>query len=279
MRAIGNQFRLLAFRRLVVESSEDRLGILVWGMLITWIVGIGRYWDHPSAHDWQYWGLGSLAYMWIFGTVLWFVGATLSPPRWRYLDVIGFMGLCSLPAMLYAIPVERFMTMSDAQKANVWFLAVVALYRVVLWGVFLRRYGGLRLLPTLVGVVVPIAAVVVALTMLNLDHVVFNIMAGIRDSETSANDRAYAMTFALGVLSFYTSPVLFVIWLGIAAAQRQRRRDDSGNEGQVVEGPPGDGGAAQVDEGQHTQPSVPPRVGGGAGGLGKTPPGTNQGPH
>ena len=32
-----------------------------FGLICTWIVGVGRYWDHPSAAPWQYAGLGSLA--------------------------------------------------------------------------------------------------------------------------------------------------------------------------------------------------------------------------
>ena len=46
---------------------------------------------------------------------------------------LAFVTLTAPPALLYAIPVERFMTPSAASVTNVWFLAVVAAWRVGLW--------------------------------------------------------------------------------------------------------------------------------------------------
>ena len=54
-----------------------------------------------------------------------------------------FVTLTSLPALLYAIPVEKFMALEYAQTANVLFLAVVASWRVALLIVFLKRAAGL----------------------------------------------------------------------------------------------------------------------------------------
>jgi|GEM_PF-4987218 len=48
---------------------------------------------------------------------------------------LAFVTLTAPPALLYAIPVERFMTPSAASVTNAWFLAVVAAWRVGLWEV------------------------------------------------------------------------------------------------------------------------------------------------
>ena len=116
---------------------------LAWGLFTAWLAGIGRYWDHPSAGWWQYAGLGSVAYVFVLAFFLWVVVAPLRPRNWSFVGVLIFVTLTSLPALLYAIPVEKFMALEHAQAANVIFLAVVASWRVALLIVFLRRAAGL----------------------------------------------------------------------------------------------------------------------------------------
>lgn len=104
-------FCLLTFRL----SLEDFLRLdnrhLYFGLLATWLAGIGRYWDHPNAHILQYAGLGSLCYVVVLSLFLFGLVATLKPDNWHYKRVLTFVTLTSPPALLYAIPVERFMTL------------------------------------------------------------------------------------------------------------------------------------------------------------------------
>lgn len=57
--------------------------------------------------------------------------------------IVIFVGLTSLPAVLYAIPVETFMSSEGAGYANFIFLAVVAVWRVCLLCVFCSKVVGL----------------------------------------------------------------------------------------------------------------------------------------
>jgi len=68
-------------------------------------------------------GLGSVAYIFVLSALIWILALPLRPERWSYLSVLTFVGLTSPLAWLYAIPVERFVSMDFAISANVLFLA------------------------------------------------------------------------------------------------------------------------------------------------------------
>jgi hypothetical protein len=93
-------------------------GDLVWGLLVTWLVGMGRYWDHPSAKTLQYLGVGSLIYVLALTTFLFLLLWPLKIERLSFFRLLTCISLCSLPAALYAIPVEQFMAMEQARSAN-----------------------------------------------------------------------------------------------------------------------------------------------------------------
>ena len=139
---------------------------------------MGRYWDHPNANWWQYAGLGSVAYVFVLALFLWAIVAPLRPRNWSFVGVLIFVTLTSLPALLYAIPVEKFMSMENAQGTNVIFLAVVATWRVGLLVAFLRRAAGLTRAGVAVATLLPLTIIVTALVVLNLEKAVFEIMGG-----------------------------------------------------------------------------------------------------
>ena len=113
---------------------------------------------------------------------------------------------------MYAVPVERFMTLESAQKANVWFLAVVATWRVALLFKYLNSVAGLSGFRVLVATLLPLTLIVTVLTVLNLEHVVFRIMAGLEDHEKSANDSAYAVLLLITYFSVMASPFLLTMY-------------------------------------------------------------------
>lgn len=188
-------------------------GYLAFGIGFSWLCGIGRYWDNPRAELWQYLGLGSIAYIFSLALILWLLIYPLKPERWRYKNVLLFVAMTSPPAILYAIPVERFMDLSAAQTANVWFLAVVATWRVALLVHYLKAVAGLSGGAIVVATLLPLTLIVSALTALNLEHVVFKIMAGLEDHEKSANDMAYGILFAITYFSVFTFPFLLIGYL------------------------------------------------------------------
>jgi hypothetical protein len=108
--------------------------------------------------------------------------------------------------------VEKWSSIAIAQTINVWFLAVVAFWRVVLLVLFLKRSAGLTGPQITVAAFLPLTIIVFALSMLNLEHVIFDIMAGLRQEQRTGNDTAYAVVFLISVISVYLSPLLLIVY-------------------------------------------------------------------
>jgi hypothetical protein len=216
LQIIKDQFKFLFFQRPSPLLATHWKSYLAFGFICTWIAGIGRYWDNPKASLFQHLGLGSLTYVIFLSALLWALFYPLKPKRWQFRNVLVFVSLCSLPAILYAIPVERFMSLESAQSANAWFLGIVATWRVALLFVFLKRVAGLTTFTVIVATLLPITLIVVALSLLNLEHVVFNIMAGISQEQRSANDTAYSVVLLLSIFSIYSFPPLVIAYIVLA---------------------------------------------------------------
>ena len=214
--------RLLTFRSTREELARFGRLHLAFGIFCTWVVGMGRYWDDPRANLAQHLGVGSVVYVFALSLVVWVIVLPLRPARWSYLNVCAFVALVSPPAILYAIPVERLFTLETAARLNVWFLATVAAWRVALLVFYLRRQAALDWVEVTVAGLLPLAAIIVTLTFLNLERVAFDIMAGIRG--TTANDRAYAILVSLTILSFLLIVPLMVVYAVLVAAAQRRGR-------------------------------------------------------
>jgi hypothetical protein len=124
--------------------------------------------------------------------------------------------------LLYAIPVERIVDLATAQTINAWFLGIVATWRVALLLRYLTTVAQLPWFLVLVVSVLLLSGIVVALTLLNLEHVVFDIMAGIRKADASPNDLAYLIVFGLAFFSLWAFPVALLLYL-VAIFLRQKR--------------------------------------------------------
>ncbi|MAG29765.1 MAG: hypothetical protein CL908_02590 [Deltaproteobacteria bacterium] len=216
------QWRILSLRFTEHDLARLGPGHLIYGLLVTWAVGIGRYWDHPHPFLLQSLGLGSLAVL--CGLVLLFYALLLPlrPARWSLAHLFTFISLTALPALLYAIPVERFLSLESARAVNFWFLAVVALWRVLLLGRYLGQWTDLSGPELVASLLLPLALVVVGLTFLNLEQAVFEIMSGLHTEETPG-DTAYGFLFLLSTLSFMVSPILALIY-AFAIWNRHKRR-------------------------------------------------------
>lgn len=223
---LRTQFAFLGFRAIQVSLQRDFWRWFTFVFLVTWAAGIGRYWDHPSAEYWQYLGVGSIVYIFCLSFLLYLIVWPLRPSNWTYRGVLVFVGLTSLPALLYAIPVERFVDLDTAQTTNAWFLGVVAIWRVALLIRYLIASAELHWFIVVTVSVLLLSGIVVTLTLLNLEHVVFDLMAGIRDADASPNDSAYLIVLVLAFFSLWAFPVALVLYLG-AVVHRQRSRKSS----------------------------------------------------
>jgi hypothetical protein len=208
-------------------SADDLLHFdrrhLIYGLLVTWAVGLGRYWDHPDPYLVQSLGLGSLLVLGGLGLLLYIALLPLRPAGWSLLNLYTFLSLTALPAVLYAIPVERFLSAEAARSANFWFLAVVAIWRVSMLGRYLACRTDLSGGVLTAALLLPLALIVVILTLLNLEKAVFDFMGGVRDSERTPNDEAYELLFLLSFYSFLASPVLAITY-GVAVWKRYQAR-------------------------------------------------------
>lgn len=192
--------RLLTFRLTGEEFGEFNYRHLLFGLLCTWLVGIGRWWDDGGARLLQQAGAGSVIYIFVLALLLWLVVLPLKPYGWKYAHVLPFVSLTAPPALLYAIPVEQLFTIETARFLNVWFLAIVASWRVALLFVYLKRHARLKPFAISVSALLPLTAIVVALTVLNLERAAFEAMGGLR-GEPTAHDSAYSLLTLLTVLS------------------------------------------------------------------------------
>jgi hypothetical protein len=233
---LRTEAKLLAFQPVKPDMARQGHLYLSLGFLSAWLVGVGRYWDNPRAELWQHLGLGSVLYIMILAALLWLIILPLRPRNWSYLGVLTFVGLTSPPALLYAVPVERFFTLDTAQTINVWFLAVVAGWRVILLFIYLRKSAGLSRFATFVATFLPLVLIVTVLAFLNLEHVVFRIMGGLADDERSGNDSAYLVLLMLTWISVSLAPVL-LIGYGWLSWDRWRSRSARAEGGTARDAP------------------------------------------
>ncbi len=210
--------RLLTF----CLSREDfgRLGKkhLAFGFFCTWLVGIGRFWDHPNAKLFQYLGLGSVIYVIVFSAFLWLFVKPLRPARLPFLNLLTFVTLVSPPALLYAIPVERWYPIETASNINKWFLLIVAAWRVALLFFYLIRYAGLGG-EVFIAILWPLSLIIVILTTLKVENAAFRLMAGL-DRAPTAEDGAEDVLLLLTAISQLLFIPLGLIYMGIIASKR-----------------------------------------------------------
>lgn len=214
--------RLLVFRTSREELIQVNTNHLLVGLVCTWIVGIGRYWDNPRVGLLQHLGVGSVVYIFALALLLWLIIWPLRPEKWTYFRVLTFVSLVSPPAILYSIPVQYVFSIQTANGVNSIFLVVVSAWRVALLVFFLRRVGRLELGSALIATLVPITLIIVALTILNLERVVFNFMGGFVDR--SPNDGPYILLVFLTYFAVLLFVPLVLAYVAVCAHRWRKRR-------------------------------------------------------
>lgn len=223
MNTVQTIIRLLTFKITREEILQFNKSHFIIGLVGTWIVGIGRYWDDEGASLLQHLGFGSVIYIFILAGFIWLILKPFFIDNWNYFTVLTFIGLTSFPAIFYAIPVERFFTIHTANTINVWFLAIVAAWRLGLLYYFLKHFTRLSLGNILTVTLMPICLIITTLTALNLHRVVFDIMGGNRNP--TPHDGAYNVLIFLTVISvILTLPLLIAYGIGIYNRQQERKK-------------------------------------------------------
>ena len=223
--AFKHIFRLLTFRISREEILQFNNKHFLIGLIATWLVGIGRWWDDPNASLLQHLGLGSVIYIFLLALFIYILVWPFQAPNWNYKTLLIFISLTSFPAALYAIPVERLMSMSTAASINAWFLGLVAIYRVSLLLFFLKRFTKLNSGRVVLLVLMPIFLIIFILTILNLERAVFEIMGGIRNA--TANDSAYVILNILTFFSVFIAPVITLIYISeVVKIQLKKKKNN-----------------------------------------------------
>ncbi|MGE0883318.1 MAG: hypothetical protein AB7P14_07230 [Blastocatellales bacterium] len=204
-------FKLLAFRLSRNEFLQFDRRLFVFGLVCVWLVGIGRFWDHPNAKLFQYLGLGSVVYVFALSAFLWLIIKPLKPDNWSFFNLLTFISLVSPPALLYAIPVERWFSIETAARINLWFLVIVAVWRVALLWFYLIRYGGLGA-EIFTATLLPLSLIVSVLTIMRLDAKVLQLMAGL-DRETYAPSAEDEVNTLLRILTGMSQCLLIPLLL------------------------------------------------------------------
>ena len=216
--------RLLSLR----ATKDDLISLdvrhLLFGLVCTWVVGIGRYWDNPRVGLLQHLGMGSVVYIFVLSLFLWLIVWPLRPKNWSYFRVLTFITLVSPPAIIYAIPVESW-NLETANSINSLFLLAVALWRVALLIFFLSRLGQLDLFSTIIGTFLPLSLIIIGVGLLNLEHVTISFMGGMHDR--TPNDSAFVVVVWLSIISlvlFLPLAVCYVVMVVVnTSAARQER--------------------------------------------------------
>ncbi|MEJ7609662.1 MAG: hypothetical protein WKF88_00645 [Ferruginibacter sp.] len=221
MNIIQTIIRLLTFKITREEILQFNKIHFVIGLIGTWVVGMGRYWDDKGANLLQHLGFGSIIYIFILAGFIWLILKPFFIDNWNYFTVLTFISLTSFPAIFYAIPVERFFTVQTANAMNVWFLAIVAAWRLGLLYYFLKHFTRLSAGNILTVTLMPICLIISVLTILNLHRVVFEVMGGIRDP--SPHDTSYLVLMLLTGLSAILTPILLIAY-GVGIYKRYKTR-------------------------------------------------------
>lgn len=219
---------LLTFRLSREKMLEFDKRHFISALIGTWIVGMGRYWDDDKASLLQHLGLGSVIYIFVLAAFIWIIVKPFKVDKWNYFTVVTFIGLTSFPAILYAIPVEKFVNIDTANSINAWFLAIVAVWRLCLLNYFLKRFTRLSYGNIVTVTLMPICLIISTLTALNLHRVVFNIMGGVHDP--SPHESSYFVLMLLtGISALLTIPLLIAYIAGIYYS-RKHKENKSGEK-------------------------------------------------
>ncbi|WP_108802145.1 hypothetical protein [Aquimarina sp. Aq107] len=214
MSLFNTLFKLLTFKLTREEMLKFNMKHFYLGLVGTWLVGMGRYWDDSGANLMQHLGLGSVIYIFVLALFIWLILIPFKIENWNYFIVLTFIGLTSFPAIFYAIPVEKFLSIETSNTINVWFLAIVAAWRLALLYYFLKRFTKLSMGNIITVTLMPICIIISVLTMLNLHRVVFNIMGGMRNP--TSHDSSYMVLILLtGVSLILSIPLLIAYGVGI----------------------------------------------------------------
>ena len=207
---------LVGSREAILKVAGSRWSWLI-GMIFVLSAGLAREYDGEDLVHEPWHALRPLGASLVTGSLLFLIvhwvavarsGLQTPPPffkSWR--TFLGLFWMTAPMAWLYAIPYERWMSPVDAITFNLWTLAVVAIWRVVLMIRVVCVVYGFRLLSS-TALMLLFADIVLFAFVAMAPKPVIDVMGGIRHSERDA--LIANITFTTLALSVLAGPVVFV---------------------------------------------------------------------
>lgn len=213
--------RILTFRARIGDIEDDLVPLLLVGILLTWVVGIGRWWDDPrEIPPLARMGLGSVAYVFVLSGLLWLISYPLARERVSYLDFAAFIAATSLPGIVYALPIEAISPNSTASAYNITALIFVSAYRVSLLIWFLSKILKMSVFRAIVTTFFPISLITGVISLADLGDQIINMMGGFRNNVPQSAAREVVL--AIGYISFVLAPLLLIIYVAMIIGERDR---------------------------------------------------------
>lgn len=219
MKASTLPLYLVGDRRAILDVARSPWSVLI-GVLFVMSAGLAREYDgeYLLLEPWH--ALRPLGASLASGTLLFIIvhlaaiirgdsaGANERPPLHRaYVSWMGLFWMTAPMAWLYAIPYERWMTPEVAISCNLWTLALVAAWRVVLMTRVVTVVYGVNPVPAFFLVMLFADAVVIAVMGL-APLPVIDVMGGVRGPAREQLLGAVALN--TGLLAVLSAPVWII---------------------------------------------------------------------
>lgn len=204
-------WRTLTFRATAEEYEQATWHAYAVGLFFVWLAGVGRTWDDPDVYGLRKTGFGSLMYVAVLAGFILVFASPLARRKVKYHHVLLFVSMTALPALLYAIPVERWTTLAQAQVINLNFLLVVAAYRVALFLGFLGNCMKMPWFDMVLAAILPLMLIISIIAISGMGHVVLDVMGGLHGRDPGAQDLANSVVMTLtGISCIGFFPTLIV---------------------------------------------------------------------
>lgn len=227
---LGDFLRFALFKPLQGDPSKHWRAYLLTGVAITWIVGFGRYWDDAEAPLLLRSGVTSIFYALALSGFIWLLVLGLKPDLWSYRNVLLMVMMTALPGVIYAVPVEMFLDAESAGAINMFFLAIVAAWRMALYYTFLLRVTKLPVYPRLIAWLLPPGIIVAVLGFYGAMYAIAAGMGGVRGEADPQLATMEALAL-LGMASWISLPLLIPAYIAFAVMRYKRASPaERGNE-------------------------------------------------
>ncbi len=209
---------LIGSREAILDLAASRRTIVI-ALLFVLTAGFAREYDGEDLLREPWHVLRPVLASLISGSVLFFLVDTLANIRRKhargkqpelkqtYWSFMGVFWMTAPMAWLYAVPYERFLSAPDAIGVNLWTLALVSAWRVVLIQRVVNVLYGINWCASIFFVMLFADAVVGAVLMIAPIPVI-DVMGGLDQSESE--EIVAGTAFMIGVLAVLSAPVWII---------------------------------------------------------------------